>query len=138
MIRYGRQSRGNIAELHGSLQVVLYAYADGAPEDMDLTITVGHRGEAEQNRAYDAGNSSKRWPDSKHNRLPSWAFDFIPHPFEQKDWKDALRFARVAGGILYVARQKNIELRWGGDWDMDGKSNDQKFMDIGHIELAGA
>lgn len=138
MIRYGRQSRGNIAELCGPLQVVLYTYADGAPEEMDLTVIVGHRGESTQNAAYAAGNSKVQFPCSKHNKTPSLAFDFIPHPFEgKKDWKDALRFARIAGGILYVARQKGIVLRWGGDWDMDGRSNDQRFMDLGHIEFHG-
>lgn len=135
MIRYGKQSRGNIAECCQPIREVLQAYAAGAPEDMDLTIIVGFRGEAAQNAAHAAGNSGKRFPDSKHNKTPSEAFDFIPSPFSgKKDWGDALRFSRIAGGILYVARQKGVTLRWGGDWDRDGRSNDQKFMDLGHIE----
>lgn len=136
MIRYGRRSRENIAQLCGPLQVVLYAYADEAPEDMDLTITVGHRGQAEQHRAFVEGNSKLDWPDSPHNKKPSRAFDFVPCPFDgKKDWRDSLRFARIAGGLLYVARQKKVRLRWGGDWDQDGRSNDQTFLDLGHLEV---
>jgi peptidoglycan L-alanyl-D-glutamate endopeptidase CwlK len=28
-----------------------------------------------------------------------------------------------------------IAVRWGGDWDHDGKSKDEQFLDLGHFEL---
>lgn len=134
-IIYGVRSRRCIDTLCKPLQHTLEFYAHHAPQNMDLTITYGHRGEREQNQAFASGASSKRWPESEHNANPSRAFDFIPYPFEgKKDWKDSLRFARIAGAILYIAQREGITLRWGGDWDQDGKSNDQTFMDLGHIE----
>lgn len=135
MIRYGRQSRGNIEQLCSPLQRVLHAYADVAPPSMDLRITVGHRDEDLQNRAFASGASEVRYPHSKHNSYPSMAFDFVPSPFHSRDWSDGYRFSRIFGGLQVVAHGLGIRLRWGGDWDRDGKSNDQKFNDLGHVEL---
>ena len=135
MITYGIRSRRSIDTLCIPLQNVLEFYAHKAPKELDLIITVGHRTERDQNQAFASGASKKKWPQSEHNANPSRAFDFIPYPFDnKKDWGDSMRFARIAGAILWVAQSEGITLRWGGDWDMDGKSNDQKFMDLGHIE----
>ncbi len=135
-ISWGKQSRKNIEELCSPLQRLLDAYADMAPSNMDLTIIEGHRDEETQRRAYASGKSSVLFPHSKHNSQPSQAFDFIPSPFNgRKDWSDGYRFARIAGALFLVAATKKIHIRWGGDWDQDGKSNDQSFMDLGHIEL---
>ncbi len=135
-LRWGKRSRGNIEQLCSPLQRLLDAYADMAPSNMDLTIIDSYRDEDTQNQAYDSGKSSVRYPNSKHNSRPSQAFDFIPSPFNgRKDWSDGYRFARIAGGLFLAAHIKKIHIRWGGDWDQDGKSNDQSFMDLGHIEL---
>lgn len=138
MIRYGKQSRGNIEELCSPLQTILHKYADIAPKDMDLTIIVGHRNEADQNRAYDSGASSKRFPNSEHNAVPSRAFDFIPCPFKNKDWNDGYRFARIFGGLEMAATLCGFKLRWGGDFNQNGKSNDENFLDLGHVEFEGS
>lgn len=137
-ITYGKQSRACIEQLDGRLQRVLYRYADWAPPELDLTIIVGHRGEAAQNEAFNARpqRSKTPWPKSKHNRLPSWAFDFRPAPFPSAEhWKDGVRFGRIAGAILWVAAAERVPVRWGGDWDQDGQSIDESFLDLGHVEL---
>lgn len=137
-ITYGKASRECIEQLDGRLQRVLYRYADWAPKELDLAIICGHRGEAAQNLAFQTKKSKTPWPKSKHNRMPSGAFDFRPAPFPSAEhWKDALRFGRIAGGILLVASIEKVPLRWGGDWDQDGQSIDEGFLDIGHVELIG-
>lgn len=135
-IHYGPASRAQIATLDGRLQRVLYKFANLAPEELDLSVLVGHRGEAEQNAAYNARpqRSKKRWPNSMHNKQPSLAFDFLPYP--ARDWDDVRQFARIAGALQLVAATLGIRLRWGGDWDQDGKTADEKFLDAGHLELA--
>jgi peptidoglycan L-alanyl-D-glutamate endopeptidase CwlK len=139
VIRYGKQSRGNIEELCSPLQVILHKYADVAPRSMDLTIICGHRGEVAQNKAFDSGVSSVTYPNSKHNSMPSEAFDFVPAPLGgPKGWSDLYRFSRIAGGLEMVATQLGFKIRWGGDWDRDGATIDQKFKDLGHIEFLGA
>lgn len=139
-ISYGPASRACIDQLDGRLQRVLYRYADLAPAELDLSIIVGHRGEAAQMAAFNARpqRSKTPWPKSKHNRLPSWAFDFTPYPFAGgKDWNDLARFARIAGGILIAAAIEKVPVRWGGDWDRDGATLDETFVDAGHVELIG-
>ncbi len=138
MIKWGRQSRGNIEELCSPLQVILHAYADVADPSLDLTIIEGHRNEERQMLAYNSGKSKVKFPHSKHNKTPSQAFDFIPAPFHRKGWSDGYRFARIAGGLITVAHMKGFRLRWGGDWDLDGSSDDENFLDLGHIELHGS
>lgn len=123
MIKYGKASRAKIDELDGRLQRLLDRYSDSAPADLDLSITCGHRGEAEQNAAFDAGKSKKRWPESGHNKLPAKAFDFTPYPF--KGWGDTLGFARIQGALRIIAEQEGIELKPMIEWD------------LGHVETAG-
>jgi peptidoglycan L-alanyl-D-glutamate endopeptidase CwlK len=138
MITYGKASRECIEQLDGRLQRVLYRYADWAPPELDLAIICGHRGEAEQTLAYTTKKSKTPWPRSKHNKLPSLAFDFRPSPFPSAEhWKDAIRFGRIAGGILLAASIEKVPVRWGGDWDQDGQSIDETFLDLGHVELIG-
>lgn len=99
---------------------------------LDLTVLCGHRGEVEQEQAFKDGNSTKHWPDSKHNRLPSPAVDVTPYPI---DWKDQIRQARLAGYIMAVADTLDIEMTWGDDWNNDGRSRDETFVDMPHLEL---
>lgn len=110
---------------------------------VDFGIICGHRTREEQDDAYARGLSKLQFPASKHNQLPSLAVDFIPWPV---DWKDSLAFARIAGLIaagVEIAKIENpykedwqkLTTRWGGDWDRDGSTRDQSFMDLGHIEL---
>ncbi len=109
---------------------------------VDCTIIVGHRGEADQNAAYASGTSTKVWPYSMHNRVPSLAVDAAPYPI---DWGNTgtptqrasaiARFRMFSGFVLGVAAGMGIKLRSGGDWDMDFDLSDQKFVDLPHFEL---
>lgn len=100
----------------------------------DCTILQGHRGEADQNECVARGQSKTYWPNSKHNSTPSMAADVMPYPI---DWNDRERIAHFAGFVLGIAESKGIKLRWGGDWDRDHRSKDEKFFDGPHFELLG-
>ena len=91
---------------------------------LDLTVICGHRGEAEQERAFREHKSTKEWPESLHNRLPSVAVDVAPYPI---DWKDREAFALLAGYILAVADDLDIEIHLGALWN--------NFPDLPHVEL---
>lgn len=135
-LTYGRRSREAIATLDGRLQRLLHRYADVAPAELDLTIVEGHRGEAAQHAAFVAGASKLDWPQSKHNSQPARAFDFVPYPFAPPgDWRDLARFARIVGALQLIAAQERIRIRVGLDWDGDGRTADESFVDAGHVEL---
>lgn len=109
---------------------------------MDFSVTCGVRSKEDQDKAFREKKSKVRYPNSKHNLKPgqewSLAVDIIPYfpnPNKRYDWNDLLAFARLAGVIFAVAHRHGIELRWGGDWDMDFQSLDQDFNDLPHFEL---
>jgi peptidoglycan L-alanyl-D-glutamate endopeptidase CwlK len=130
----GKTSNTNLDQCHPKLQRLIREVDRRLSKNkiMELTVTCGHRGEAAQNEAYAAKRSTKAWPDSLHNMLPSPAVDVAPYPI---DWNDTARFARLAGYIQAVADDLDIEIRWGGDWDQDGRTSDERFVDMPHFEL---
>jgi len=98
----------------------------------DCMVLEGHRGEEKQNAAYDKGNSKVRYPNGKHNQSPSVAVDVAPYPI---DWADRDRFHYFGGYVLGVAKQMGLNIRWGGDWNQDTQTKDNKFDDLVHFEL---
>lgn len=130
----GPTSRVRLASCHPKLQRLVeqtMARLDRR-RTFDFTVVCGHRGQVTQEQAFADGRSTKHWPDSKHNTLPSTAVDLAPYP---TDWKDEAAFARLAGYVLAVADDLDLEVRWGGDWDGDGRSADERLKDLPHFEL---
>lgn len=100
-------------------------------KDYDFTVICGTRGEADQDAAYKAGNSKLKFPNSKHNSNPSKAVDIAPYPI---DWNNTQRFRDLAKVVLEKAEELGIKIRYGGDWNMNGKQDDS-FVDLPHFEL---
>jgi peptidoglycan L-alanyl-D-glutamate endopeptidase CwlK len=101
--------------------------------NFDCTILEGHRNKERQNRMLEEGKSQVRWPDGKHNTVPSMAVDVTPYPVV---WDDRERQTLFAGFVLATAKAMGIELRWGGDWDRDTEVRDNIFDDLVHFEIA--
>lgn len=119
----------------------------------DCTIIQGHRPKQIQDMYFKTGRSKVQWPDSKHNESPSLALDVAPYiqgrgiPWPQKpsSWehassrnryiKDLNQFYYFAGIVKGVAEEMKINIRWGGDWDMDNDLRDNRFDDLVHFEL---
>lgn len=112
--------------------VRLQAILKEAIRHVDFTVLCGFRGPDEQEDAFRTGRSKVRWPNSKHNRKPSVAVDLAPYPV---DWTDTARFARLAGYIERIAHEQGVKLRWGGDFDMDGRTAGEKLVDMPHLEI---
>ena len=131
--RFGSRSQSRLLTCSEEIQRV--ANRVMALQIMDFAVITGHRTRAEQDEKFESGLSKVQWPDSQHNSLPSDAIDVAPWPI---DWNDSLAFARLAGlfhAAAVIEYGSLVLFRWGGDWDGDGESNDQTFMDLGHIEL---
>lgn len=128
MPKFSKLSEQRLATCDSRLQKLLRA----AIEHVDFTVLCGYRNEEEQEDAFRRGASTKHYPDSRHNTLPSSAVDIAPYPV---DWKDTARFARLVGYIERIAQEHGIRIRWGGDFDGDGYTVDEKFIDMPHIEL---
>lgn len=98
----------------------------------DCTILTGFRGALEQDKAFAEGKSKLKFPNSKHNKAPAKAVDATPYPI---DWNDTERQYYFAGFVMGMAERLGIKLRFGGDWDMDTETDDNRFRDLCHFEL---
>ena len=130
---FGVQSSINLEQCCFDLQYVMNNAI--AMDLMDFSITEGYRGKARQNRFFDIGKSRVKWPDGKHNSIPSKAVDAVPY-INNKSSYNKLHCCVLAGIILATAKKLGIEIRWGGNWDQDGEPvTDQGFQDLVHYEV---
>jgi len=130
MPRFSKRSLENLSTCHPLLQLV----AKEAIKYVDFSVIWGHRPEDKQDMFFREGFSDLKWPFSKHNKVPSEAFDIVPWPI---NWDDRERFFYLAGVILTVAKNnsvKEISLRWGGAWDGSFNVKGQRD-DLAHFEL---
>ena len=131
---FGKTSTSKLETVDPDLQEIMQDALESGI--MDFSITEGHRGKAQQNRYFDLGKSKVKFPDGKHNKLPSEAVDAAPYINGKISW-NKLHCCVLAGIILACAAKKGIKLRWGGNWDMDNEPiTDQDFQDLVHYELA--
>lgn len=126
-------------------------------EMVDFSVITGHRTKEEQNELYPR-YSKVKWPNSKHNSEPSRAIDVAPYLREygalfgsaeqitkiqrltgktNNEINDMITkaYARLIGTFEAFAHMRDIDIRVGLDWDGDYDTLDQKFHDLGHIEL---
>lgn len=130
MSAYSQKSKEKLATCHPDLQKIF----NEVIKHYDCAILTGHRNEEDQNDAYNAApqRSKVKWPNSRHNTIPSEAVDVVPYPI---DWDDRERFSHFAGFVLGISISMGIDLRWGGDWDSDTDLKDNNFDDLPHFEL---
>ena len=85
----------------------------------DCTIICGRRGKAQQNVAYETGKSDKKYPNSYHNKIPSYAIDVAPYFQEEPHirWDDLDSFREFGGFVMGVAAVLEIPIEWGGYWN---------------------
>lgn len=130
-------SKKSLARLNGCHSDLIKIFEEVVVA-FDCTIIEGHRGEKKQNEYFNKGNSKLKFPHGRHNAIPSNACDVAPYPI---DWKDRDRFHYFGGyvmGVAYRLLQEGViknRLRFGGDWNRDFKTKDNKFDDLVHFEL---
>ena len=64
------------------------------------------------------------------------AVDLAPYPL---DWEGPVRFPKfdaIARAMFAAADDLGVAIRWGADWDRDGKSRERGESDSPHWELA--
>ena len=132
MPKFGKRSRENLA----TSDPILVEIMNEAIKVMDFSVICGHRGQEAQEAAFNSNRSKARWGQSKHNSLPSKAVDVAPWPI---DWEDTEAFVLLAGVVMAVAYRLGYGdlVRWGGDWDSDRRTKDERFRDYPHFELRG-
>jgi len=140
MYYYSKHSKNSLSTAH-PLWTEILTYVLEVIE-MDHKVLEGYRNQTSQNDAFARGASTLKWPQSKHNHLPSLAVDVVPFPIlwndsdknvKDKYLREMVRFATI---VQMVAKFKfGVTVRWGGDWDRDWSIMDNVFNDYPHLEL---
>lgn len=134
MPKFSAVSKARLMTCHPELQLLFFEVV----KYWDCTILEGHRTQEEQERAFKMGNTTKHYPNSKHNSKPSLAVDVMPYPL---DWRDIPRCYYFSGFVLgmaeslYQSQKMRLKIRHGADWDSDRMVNDHQLIDVPHFEL---
>jgi len=136
MPKYSNSSKEKLSTCHFELQLLM----NYVIQFYDNTIVCGTRGKKEQTKAYNEGNSKVKYPNSKHNTIPSIAIDAAPYERTGIDWsiKQSAHFAgyvKAVADMLYKFGYMKHRVRCGADWDNDNDIDDTTFWDAGHFEL---
>ena len=120
MFSFGAKSSEKLAKVHPDLQRVFNEAIKNSP--LDFSITEGLRTKERQKELFSAGKSQTM--NSRH--LTGKAVDIAVLVAGAITW-DFAKYQIVAGHIKKVAKELNIDIVWGGDW--------QSFKDGPHFEL---
>ena len=104
-------------------------------KSLPYQITCTYRPQEEQDRLYAQGRTAPgpivtKVRHSEHTRRT--AFDIVMLDVSGRPvWAPS---AYVAAGEV----GESVGLTWGGDWDGDGRSDDERFVDMPHFQLKTA
>jgi len=141
MYEFGATSKGRLATCHADLQLIMNEAIKVSR--VDFGIAEGYRSLGKQMQYFKEGKSKIDGVSvkGKHNVTPSLAVDIYPFVNGKALW-DNEHLSYLSGIIDSVAQsllgkgQIRHQVRWGGNWDMDGQILiDQSFDDRPHFEL---
>ncbi|WP_223497873.1 M15 family metallopeptidase [Serratia sp. JSRIV001] len=98
---------------------------------VDFMVIEGLRSAARQAQLKAAGQSQTL--NSRH--LTGHAVDCAPLVNGVIPWNDKPKFKAVSDAMFTAAKELGVKIRWGGDWNENGRSDDEKFYDGPHFEL---
>lgn len=132
----GKASEGHLVGVDPRLAKVVRRAALLATESEDFSVIEGLRTKARQRRLYSQGRtrpgSIVTWTmASKH--IEGKAVDLLPYP---RGWGAPLKaFDAIARLMFKAAAIEKVNLRWGADWDKDGRPRERGESDSPHFEL---
>jgi peptidoglycan L-alanyl-D-glutamate endopeptidase CwlK len=140
-------SKNSVAKLsgvHPKLKAVVYRAL--ALSEVDFSVIDGLREYAVQVRYFQTGASKTL--KSKHLKQKDGfghAVDLLPYRSKtqttEERYADTAGFLEIARAMRQAAFELAVPIRWGGDWDGDGKTRsqgdkDEKFIDYPHFEIS--
>lgn len=103
--------------------------------EVDFTVMEGVRTLERQRELYAQGRTAPgkivTWTmKSKH--IEGKAVDLVPYPL---DWNDLEKFNKIKDAMFQAAKELDVNLRWGADWDSDGNYREKGEYDSPHFEI---
>lgn len=75
-------------------------------------------------------------PELQATEPKARAVDICPCPKKGIiPWNHKFKFREYQRAMFKVAEKYGVKLRWGGDWNQNGSSDDERFYDGPHFEL---
>lgn len=124
---FGKRSLTNLQGVHPDLVKVCHRALELS--DIDFSVIEGLRTYQRQKELVAKGASKTL--NSRH--LTGHAVDIAPYPI---DWNDKAKFIALSKFMFQAAKELNVKIRWGGDWNENGDWRDEKFFDSPHYELS--
>lgn len=138
----GPKSLQRLYGVHPDLKRVVVLAIRRSP--IDFSVLEGVRTRARQLELYAQGRTTKgpivTWTKTSNHFINTktgfgHAVDLVPYPV---DWEGPSRFPKfdaIANAMFAAARDLDIAIRWGADWDRDGKFRERGETDSPHFEL---
>ena len=120
---YTEISKQRLSKAHIDLITLATALEGRFP---GLQITCSVRGELDQNKAYNSGNSKARFGQSPHNFKQSLALDFVFITDGKPDWT-VTKYLEMIKVSKEIAARYKLNLTYGGEF--------KSLKDYPHIEL---
>lgn len=128
--QFSRRSIERMTGIHPDLLAVAHYALRICSVDFGVTRTGGLRTEITQAALVEAGKSKTL--NSRHRT--GHALDVVAFDFGRAQWGAAYALT-VHQSFVRAAKVLGVALRWGGDWDGDGDTRDETFVDMFHHEL---
>ena len=138
MFQFSNRSRQRLMGVHPNLVHVVERALELSP--VDFMVIEGFRTLARQQELYAQGRTTPgkivTWTmKSKH--LTGSAVDIAPvSPEGAILWEDLQAFDQMAAAMFAAAKELDIAVRWGADWDQDGTPRERGETDSPHWELS--
>lgn len=155
----GRQSLARLEGLEPSLRAVVMLAIKKTR--VDFLVLEGVRSKARQHELYGQGRSRQElaragvdvrlakptmakvtWTLTSNHFVQGDGFghavDLAPYPI---DWEGPTRFPKfdeISRAMFEAATELGVKIRWGADWDRDGKPRERGESDSPHFELVAA
>lgn len=137
MFKLGTRSKQRLQGVDGRLAKVVERAIQITP--VNFTVIEGLRTKERQAELYAQGRTKPgkivTWTmKSKH--IDGLAVDIAPINSDGSiDWNDFVKFQQVSNAMFEAAKELNVNLRWGADWDQDGIPREKGESDSPHFEL---
>ncbi len=137
----GQRSLARLEGVHPRLVAVVKRAIEIT--EQDFAVTEGVRTPERQRELYAQGRTTPgpkvTWTlKSNHFVNPrtgyGQAVDLVPFPV---DWNDLRKFDKIMRAMFTAADELETPIRWGADWDRDGKPRERGETDSPHFELWG-
>ena len=103
--------------------------------EVDFTVMEGVRTLERQRELYAQGRTAPgkivTWT-MKSRHIEGKAVDLVPYPL---DWNDIEKFNKIKYAMFQAAKELDVNLRWGADWDGDGNYREKGEYDSPHFEI---